>query len=550
MIMEKKNLLFQKKKLINLFNQKKFSKICKISSKTLNLFIDQKEIVKIIVISYLNQKNYFKAEQFLKKALFNETSSELFYFLGNVLKIQEKNTEAIEAYFNSIELNSNFSEAYNNLANVQKKIGKTEDALANYQNAIKNKKDNFEAFHNLANLQRSLKNYDEAIKNYKILTKLKPDFVEVYNNIGAIYSITGNFKEAKKYYIKCIELNEFFPEAYKNYVQLSKIKKNDIVFKKLLSVIKEDHISDDSKEVFYYSLSKIYFDLENTDLAFEFLDRANNLKLNKIKYSIKIEQKEFASIKEFFSQKELLNIHDFETKNLKPIFIVGMPRSGTTLIEQIISNHSEVFGCGELDFLPISVHNSNWSTSEDFEKVIRQIRDEYLKKILKLSDKTYFTDKLPGNFKRIGFILNSFPEAKIIHLRRNPMAICWSNYKSNFNNIGMGFTLSKQYVAEYYTLYEDLMTFWKSKYPDKIIDLDYEKLVENFKEEVKNLFSKLELKWEKQLYDFHKNERPVETASFKQVRNKIFKQSSEKWKIYKKYLKPMTEILDSKNIAY
>ena len=122
--MEKKNLLFQKKKLINLFNQKKFSKICKISSKILNLFIDQKEIVKIIVISYLNQKNYFKAEQFLKKALFNETSSELLYFLGNVLKIQEKNTEAIEAYFNSIQLNSNFSEAYNNLANVQKKIVK------------------------------------------------------------------------------------------------------------------------------------------------------------------------------------------------------------------------------------------------------------------------------------------------------------------------------------------------------------------------------------------------------------------------------------------
>ena len=122
--MEKKNLLFQKKKLINLFNQKKFSKICKISSKILNLFIDQKEIVKIIVISYLNQKNYFKAEQFLKKALFNETSSELFYFLGNVLKIQEKNIEAIEAYFNSIQLNSNFSEAYNNLANVQKKLEK------------------------------------------------------------------------------------------------------------------------------------------------------------------------------------------------------------------------------------------------------------------------------------------------------------------------------------------------------------------------------------------------------------------------------------------
>ena len=116
------------------------------------------------------------------------------------------------------------------------------------------------------------------------------------------------------------------------------------------------------------------------------------------------------------------------------------------------------------------------------------------------------------------------------------MAICWSNYKSNFNSTGMGFTLNQEYTAEYYLLYRDLMKFWKEKYSEKIINVNYENFVENFEEEVKKLFVKLNLNWEKQLYDFHKNERPVETASFMQVRSKIYKKSSEQWKNYKKYL--------------
>ena len=167
-----------------------------------------------------------------------------------------------------------------------------------------------------------------------------------------------------------------------------------------------------------------------------------------------------------------------------------------------------------------------------------------------MTKKKYITDKLPGNFKRIGFILNAFPDSKIIHLQRNPMAICWSNYKSNFNSTGMGFTLSQEYTAEYYLLYRDLMKFWNEKYSEKIINVNYEKLVENFEEEVKKLFVKLNLNWEKQLCDFHKNERPVETASFLQVRSKVYQKSSEQWKSYEKFLTSMTDILASNNVEF
>ncbi len=548
--MTNENLAVEKKNIINLFNQKKFGKISKISPKIRNLFEDQPDIIKLIVMSDLNTKNFIKAEQLLKKAVIINNTAEFNYILGNTLKIQDKNSEAIVSYKKSISIKKDFSEAYNNLANVQKKIGNFDEALLNYKNAIKTKEDNLEAYYNLANLYKSLKNYVEAKKNYKKVIEINPNFSDAYNNIGTIYSILGKFNDAKEFYIKSMNVNRYFAEPYKNYVQLCKIDEKDQVFKNLKEIIQKEDLDEEQKEVFFYSISKAYFDIGNNDLAFKYLNSANKLKLEKLDYSFSKDKKEFKKIKEFFLNKKLINLNNSKENKIIPIFILGMPRSGTSLIEQIVSNHSEVQGAGELDLLPISVKNSDWLNSNDLEKISNKINNEYLEKISLICTKKYITDKLPGNFKRIGFILNAFPNSKIIHLQRNPMAICWSNYKSNFNSAGMGFTLNQEYTAEYYLLYRDLMKFWSERYSEKIINVNYENLVENFEEEVKKLFFKLNLKWEKQLYDFHKNERPVETASFMQVRNKIYKKSSEQWKSYKKYLTSMIDILSSNNVEF
>ena len=548
--MSQKNLNHEKNNIIYLFNQKKFDKISKISSKILDQFNEEIEIVKIVVISYLNQKNYFKAEQYLKNSLSKLNSAELNYFLGNTLKIQDKNLEAINAYKKSISLKSDYSEAYNNLANVQKKIGMLDEASSNYLNAINCKKDNIEAYYNLANLQKSQKKYKDAIKNYNKVIKINSNFAEAYNNIGTINSILGKFEEAKNFFVKAVEINNLFSEPYKNYVQSINIKENDKIFNHLLEMIKQNHLNEEQKEVFYYSASKGFFDLNKNDDAFKYLNLANEIKFSRSNYSFKKEKKEFKEIKDYFYNREQSNEKFPDQDNCIPIFILGMPRSGTSLVEQIISNHSEVHGAGELDLLPISVKDSKWQKFDDFSLVIKNIRSSYFNNLKKISSKKYITDKLPGNFKRIGFILNAFPEAKIVHLERNPMAVCWSNYKSNFNSPGMSFTLNQELIGEYYLLYKDLIGFWEKKYPKKIINLNYESLVENYKEEVKKLFLNLNLKWEKQLFDFHKNKRPVETASFRQVRSKIYKKSSEQWQNYKEQLKPMIKILSENKIVF
>lgn len=544
------NLSEEKSNIINLFNQKKYNKVSKIYRKNKEFDLKDPEITKIAVTSEFYLKNFNQAEIYLKNILKEFNTAELNYLLGNIYKIQNKNELSIEAFKKTLNINRNFSAAYNNLANIYKKLKQHQKAILNYKEAIKTNPKNLEAYYNFANLLKDNKNYKEAIINYEKVIQINSNFQDAYNNIGTIYSILGKFDKCLEYFIKAIEINKYFAEPYKNYVQATKIRKNDKIFTILQKIVNEDDIPEDQREVFYYALSKSYLDVEQNDLAFKYLNLANEIKLKKTNFSKKIQDKEFIKIEKFFSKK-LTPLNKIEQEeNIKPIFILGMPRSGTTLVEQIISNHSKVFGGGELNFLPDAIESTNWVNYENLDQISKKIREKYILNLKKMSNKKFITDKLPGNFKRIGFIVNCFPEAKILHLERNPMAVCWSNYKSNFNSDGMSFTLKQEYIAEYYLLYKNLMDFWHKKYSDKIIIVNYENLVNNFRYEVKNLFLKIGLDWEENLYDFHKNTRPVETASFMQVRNKIFKNSSEQWKKYENYLKPMTDILKNNNIIF
>ena len=547
--MSKKKTVRDKKTIINLFNDNKFNKISKYSKSLIDYYENDIDICKLVIASEINLKNYFKAEQYLKKIVINNDTDEIYYLYGNILKVQNKFYEAIDAYKQAISLNNKFSEAYNNLANTQKKINENENAMYNYLQAIKADKSNFGAYFNLANLYRSEKKYEEAINNYQKVLELRPQFVEALNSIGTIQLILGNFDNGLEYFKKTIEIDKFYSESYYNYASAQKISYKDEIFLKLKNFIEKEKFPEAQNFKMYYSLSKSYFDLDNYEFGFKYLQLANNFKLKEIEYSFKKQSKNFKKIKEYFLENKNTPTVLNDLKSI-PIFILGMPRSGTSLIEQIVSNHSHVHGGGELDILPLTIENSKWEKNNNFSNTIKIIRDEYLAKIKKISDKKFITDKLPGNFKWIGFILNAIPESKILHLERNPMAICWSIYKSDFSNPDMAFTYKQEYIAEFYILYKDLINFWKKKYPNKFINIIYEEFVEDYENNIRKIFQKLELNWENHLLDFHKNKRPVETSSFQQVRKKIYKNSSDEWKKYKTYLKPMMEVLSKNNIDY
>ena len=540
-----------KHNIIQLFKEKKFKKISKISKTFLEKYKTDTDVLHLVIISEINCNNLIKAENLTKELLDIKESKEIYYLYGNILKLQNKYEEAITAYKKSIKLDETFSEAYNNLANVQKKIELIDEAYRNYEKSIEYNKRNLQAYFNLANLFRSEKKFDLAIVNFKHVINIDENFVQAYSNIGQIYASLGIVMEAEKYLQLAIEKDGQHIESYKSYFLLKKIKEDDKIYLKLKNLINNDQIKNIEKQNMLYSLSKASFDIGKDNEAFTFLEKANELRLREVKFSQKKIEKNYQRLKDIFSKIYEKKIEFYKKYNSYPIFILGMPRSGTSLLEQIISNHSMVYGGGELSLLTNTINKFDNELDFNFLDTLTKIRDDYLFNLNKLSKKKYITDKLPGNFKFIGIILESIPEAKIIHVERNPMAVCWSNYKSNFlSNNGMEYTLRQKDIAEFFTSYNNLMKFWSEKFPGKIINIDYENLIENYEFEVKNLLLKLNLKWEDQVLKFYENKRSVDTASFMQVREKIYKNSSEQWKKYQNFLSPMIETLTKNNIKF
>ena len=221
-----------------------------------------------------------------------------------------------------------------------------------------------------------------------------------------------------------------------------------------------------------------------------------------------------------------------------------MPRSGTTLVEQIISSHSMVTGGGELSYVFKFGMDLSLNTVLPNAENISEFRENYLSELAKLSKGVRFiTDKMPHNFRFIPLICAALPEAKIIHVRRDPKATCWSNFKQYFDTSGLGYCYNLKDVVEYYGLYSSYMKFLQPQYNSQIYNLDYDNLTENQESETKKIIKYLDLQWEEACLYPQNNDRSVRTASQQQVRQKIYQGSSMEWKKYKIYLTNMFEKL-------
>ena len=460
------------------------------------------------------------------------------YNLGNTYGKLADFSKAEESYRKAISLKPNFPEAYYNLGTIFKNNFKLEEAEKYYKQAISLKPDFAFAYNNLGIVLEELRKLNESEICFKKVITLKPNFADAYHNLGNNLEQQGKLRDAQMNFEKAIIIN---PGLAKTHRQLSSIKtfdKYDNQYHLLQKLYLDKNISDEQLCHINFSLAKIYEDLENFEKAFEHFEEGNKIQKKLLNYNIKKDIELFNQIKLSFKKIEK-NIHSIKrNKNdLTPIFIIGMPRSGTTLLEQIISSHSKVSGLGELPFvlqfgLKIAVGLLEYNSEN-----ILKFRNNYLKKIKNFAEKNLIiTDKMPQNFLYIGLIAASFPEAKILHIKRNQKAVCWANYKQWFKSKDLSYSYSINDIIEYYRLYEDLMNFWKKLFNNRIYDVDYESLTVNHEDEIKKLIKYLDLDWEERCLSPEKNKRVVTTASNKQIRNKIFKGSSQKWKNYKPFL--------------
>jgi len=441
----------------------------------------------------------------------------------------------------------NFPEAHNNLGVVERKLEKLDKAIKSFKKAIDIQPNYVQAHSNLGNILQDIGQLDAAMNCYKNALAINPNHTQCYLDIGLIHKERGQIDNAIEFFEKALAIN---PDHAVTYDNLSDIKKYTISKKqitKMQSLLSSNRLSPSDRRHLCFALAKVNENLDNQNELFKYLHEANSLRKEELNYSLDRSKTLFLNVKEIFSAPypDIEKSLSSEPSTFKPIFIVGMPRSGTTLVEQITSSHHAVHGAGELTNLPtiigpIATDHLNQGINKLPQKPFLSIREQYLDVLSNLNvSESVITNKLPLNFIYIGFILTAFPEAKIVHMKRDARAICWSIYKSNFRNTGNGYSYNFDDLAGFYGLYTDLMDFWHQLFPDRIYDMCYEDLTTNQEEETRKLLEYCELEWDDNCLNFHNSKRAVKTASALQVRQKMYQGSSEAWKKYKNHLQPL-----------
>ena len=441
---------------------------------------------------------------------------------------------------------------YNIRASCCREIGQLDDAVKDYERALALKPDYAEAQYNLGITHQELGQIDTAIKSYEQAITIKPDYFGAHNNLGNIFLELGQMDGAIKQYEKLLAINPNYAASYYHLSSIKQYTMSDTQITQMQSLLSTGKLTQPERIHLCFALAKVNEKLGNQDELFKFLHEGNRLRKEESNYSLDKPQNLFSIIKDLFSTLPTVieQSLSFEPSAIRPIFIVGMPRSGTTLVEQIISSHHAVHGAGELTTLPTLIapiardcltQNTNLSDSN-----FLSIRQQYLNTLSSFDvPENVITDKLPLNFQYIGFILSAFPEAKIVHLKRDAKATCWSIYKNNFHQKGIGYGNNMDDLAGFYGLYIELMDFWHQLFPGKIYDICYEDLTTNQEEETRKLLEYCDLDWDENCLNFHKNKRAVRTASSLQVRRKMYQGSSEAWKKHEAYLQPLIKALSS-----
>ena len=482
----------------------------------------------------------------------NPNSAEAHNNLGNALKGIGRPGEAISSYSQAVRIRPNYFEAHSNLGTALFDLGRSDEAIACYTTALQIKPDYAEAHNNLGITLNEDGKYDQAIASFGKALQIKPDYMKAHCNLGNAYSNLGKSEQAAVCYTKALRLKPDYAEVQRSLGLLEKYTVGDRRISRMLAQISSPAISENDKMHISFALGKAYEDVGDTENSFKHYLEGNRLRKMDLGYDINLDRRLFSLIKSLFDGANLPNPDDIQPvarNERRPIFIVGMPRSGTTLTEQILASHSQVYGAGELSALnrivmPVLNGIQNVGTGNLAAPTFVEIRRRYLAEVAGLGDQvTNFTDKMPSNFLFIGFILTAFPEAKVTNLNRNPVAVCWSIFRQFFSSRGNGYAYDLVDVAEYYKLYQNLMDFWRERFPSQIYDLNYESLTENQREETRNLLEYCDLGWEDQCISFHMTERSVKTASKLQVKQEMYTGSSAEWRKYEPFIQPMIQAL-------
>jgi len=513
--------------------------------------------------------------------------------LGSLMASIGRLDDAVVSFRRVIEIKPDSAATHNDLGAVLALQRKWDKAISHYRLAIGLKPDFADAYNNLGNAlmdrDQGPKHGNEAEECFREALRYKPDVPEIHINLAATLTDMGRDREADASYRRVLQLEPGHPGATAGLAMLlerrgdfdaacalvdplvgagtddvqlllshaallrHKDRREDAV-----AVLEQclQHTMDDQQRVkAHFALGKLYDELGQYDQAFDHYRQGNALDTKEFdeKEDEKKVVQEFDAILAAFAQERVGHRPRASNRSKLPVFIVGMPRSGTTLVEQILASHPLVYGAGELiDISDITTRLSTLlGTPAPYpqcldaltRKNIDPIAQKHLERLSRLArDVVRVTDKMPHNFLSLGLIDLLFPGARIIHCMRDPVDTCLSIYFQRFNDIH-AYARNLSSLGRYYRQYRRLMAHWKAVLRIPLMDIQYEELVENQEDLSRKMVEFCELNWDDRCLHFHESGRFVRTPSYDQVRRPIYRKSVARWKNYEQFLEPLVNAL-------
>lgn len=425
-----------------------------------------------------------------------------------------------------------------------------------YLQILKEDPDNADAKHLLGLIRADQDLYEESIALITAAMRINPTASSFHHNIAGIYRRLGETAEAERQFREAIRLKPDYGEAYQGLAEVVQFSSDDPLLTQLLEQLDNSDLDGRIRCYFHFAAGKIYDDIGDYRRAFQQYQQGNvaaGRRFDSAAHRQRIKDTIYVYSRDYLKRRGVVG-----NESEIPVFVVGMPRSGSTLIEQILASHSSIYGAGELNDLQAVVRTTQELSSANnpypncipqlSSGSLRRLASAYLNRVEKLADDkeiSRIVDKHPLNFQFLGLIFDMFPRAKVIHSRRDPLDTCLSCFFQNFT-IGQDYSFDLKQLAHFCNDYKRLMEHWDVLYPDSILTVDYESLIENQEAESRRMIKFCDLNWEDACLAFHKTERVVKTASFMQVRQPIYESSRGRWKRYANQLREVAAILGVK----
>ncbi len=502
--------------------------------------------------------------------------------LGNALLDLGRLDEAAASYRRALEIKPDYAEACNNLGNALRGLGHLQDAVASIQQAIVLRADFAEAHNNLGIVLRDLARLDEAVANYRRAIELKPNFAEAHSNLGIALRLQGRtseaeascrraldinpasaativilaesradqgqFAEAEELFKRAIAVDPESPEAWAGIPRLRKMSPDDEPWLAQALRVAAQELPPRREVPLRYAIGKYFDDVKDFEQAFSNFQRANELTA---RYRTRHDRRQVTRAVDLVvhsrDREWLTQAGNSGDLSARPVFIVGMLRSGTTLAEQILASHPAVFGAGELTYwnTASTIYQSSTLGGAVSAAIVGKLGRDYLRLLEHLSaDAVRVVDKMPANFLHMGLIHAALPNARFIHMRRNSIDTCLSIYFQHFET-AHSYANDLDDLAHAYAEYRRVMAHWRELLPEELIlDLPYEGLVAEQEKWSRKMLEFIGLPWDPRCLEFERTHRTVITASKWQVRQKITASSVERWRNYQKFIGPLRTLLE------